>query len=819
MPDGLLRVYADHSQTRVRTTPNTIAALAFELCGETLSDNVMLDPVTKTLMLRPSVLTVDWYTTNTGITLKNSIASGYEVKTSARWDETEVFLGAGKFVRCDDTSSNEYIRTSVVPGINRPVHLTYFAFSAGDKSIICECGWSNSTTPSAETATLGFKIWSDGVVQMYKGGTLLTEGKISGSKAAQGTQNETVTIIFLPCRRRDMVVFGSGGDGFVWTFDDIDEDETAPEITPAEKFFVAPNTSDPNFQVQFGACKFPSTANAISEVYQFGTPPLADQDLFEDWQNPVFTGITTASIYGDTAYAGTTDVDSATLRDENDTADFVADGVSTSCRTKVVLSGDGDYTPFIYGAVWEYRFVHQQTNASEEFELGDYIREVSLSVPDDPTGATLNVTCYLEREVEVDGIESQYLLESEVPNATTQSYRPVSAETDPVTIGGNTINGCQLFDGYVSRPRLTDAIRDRVKVVEWTCLSIEALLNEYQFTSRVPFDGMPLCKGEGAFSAVGYVLERCGIPADRHKLSDLDYVISEVPAKGGDDWNLAAEVGDTGRDVLDKLHKLAADCVYGSHPGGDGKPEFWFLAPEDLPTDPVVTLYRTEEDVEALEPWIPAEERVKYLYHSYNDEVLAIEANVVRATGLDPRTDKIIQSYAIDLASVETDAAPSARPANWVGHPLVVGVASRQFRSTRDTDRVVQKLLPIATEQGTVCEFDANTMICYSSEGVGATTGYWLPLWRMDVVHLDGIGDVRISSLNVRFVKDVEEGQRGEGIVRVASYTGGTPRGRGGTTIESIQRYQQMRLARRGYQESIRTAIVASPAKSVSVVS
>lgn len=800
-----IAVYTDHAQRRIVNTPNTLAALAAELCGIDSTD-AMVDPITKTLIVRPSVLDPDWYTSNAGIYAKPSKASGYEVKTSTRWTEPEVFEGAGTFLQCDDPSGGEYARTQTAPGLNRGVYLLYFAYSAGDRTPILECGWSNSATPSAETADIGFKFWSDGLAQLYISGDLVADGKVSGSKSGAATQNEVVSVVILPGRRRELIVFSSAGDGFSYVFETIDEDDAAPVITPdATKFFVVPGSADSNIQVQFGALVFPSTAVAVSNTYNFGVPPSASQTLFDGWFNPVFSGITSASIYGDTAFAGSVDVTSATLRNEDNSGAFVNDGVETAARTRLELSSDGSYPPFIYGAMFEYTFRAEDTDESEQTEISEYIASVDLTVPDDPFGTVASVDLFMGRENEDDEIVR---LTDEVPNIDTQSYRPISFEFSDAGI--STI---RILDAFVKQPKYVDSIRDRTARLRLECYELAKLVEEYQFTSRVPFDGMPLSRPQPAFSAIGYVLGRCGIKPEQMRLSDLGYIISETPSRDGDEWNVVAEVGETGRDVLEKLHRLAADCVYGSHPGIDG-PEFWFLDPDDLSPDPVIRLFRNEDDAALFLPSVTGEDLLRYLYHSFNEETLSFEANIVRATGVDPRTLNLIQSYAIDDASIDPSVPPSARPDNWSGFPLHVGAASRQFRRQIDTDRAVEALLPVVTEVGKVGEFSANTMLVYDATG----SGDYLPVWRMDLVELDGIGERRVTSLTSNWRKDIPTGRRGEGVTRSATYTVGTVRGSGGTSVESIQRYQKMKLQQRGYIDLLRMGIVAGTPKSVQKV-
>lgn len=826
----VLTITLDHAQRRLKYPSSTIALQGVEL----LEDNdgtrldVMMAPVINTLILTPYQCDTAWFTSNAGNYAKPTIGGGYEVKTGGKWvtSGVECYPGAGTYLQCDD-SSGEYARTSTAPGLNRGVYFSFHSYSQGDSFLMYECGWSNSASPTAGTASVGLQIYSDGEVRIYKGGTLQKSNR-GGGYRIEIDANTVNNLIILPCRRRELVVFKrkfgvlgtktgpmgvQSGGGFVHVFDDIAEDEAAPVITPAgEKFFVTAPSSG-SIQIQFAALTFAASGDALSRLWSMARPPRVGSSLI-DWSNPTFPAVTNAGLYGDTAYSGTTGVSAAALRNSADSGDFTPDGEANSARLKLTLTGDGYYTPFLYGAILQYEEVVADTDASEEFDLTPFVMSASIEVPDDPFGAKmqLEVLLGLEDDSEPDPDETDSPvarnLEDEVPFIASQSWRPIKAALS---------SGPAFLDGIIRKPKRTDAMYSNGLRLAFEARAIESLIETFRFTSRLPFDGYPLCQPvEWGVSVVSKILQEVGVydllarvylsPVYKSGTTDL-YYISSAPSSSCEEWNLAAEVGESGREVFEKVHRLAADCIYGGHPGANG-PEFWFLTPEEHAlVTPAVVLYRTLDDAKAAFPLLTDEEASELLYSGFHEEVMEIEATEVQATGLDPRTDQLVSSYGVDDDLADPAIQPSLRGSGWVGTPLPSGVSARAFKSQEDTDKCVNALLPIATQQQLIGEFDANTILWVEST---AAPGVLLPLWRMDKVTLDGFGDRTISSMSGRFIKEIADGERGEGYSRTAHYTTGAVRGKGGKTAAEIRAIRAMRENKRFIADLQRSPLVAT---------
>lgn len=793
----VLTVTLDHAQQRLKSYAHRIALLGSELAAigartTTLVGNgTMIAPVINTLILQPKQLDQAWYTSNAGAYVKPDLTSGYNVNTSGKWKEFP--REGGPYIECHD-SAGEWARTSANVGTNRGISLSFWPFSTGVLHIVLDCGWAPDTWTFGTDFTVGLRFWSDGSVEVWKG------GEHKGTYNFGGAMTNMVHTVILPCRRRELLVFGNTGQNFVHVFDDIDENETAPEITPDERFYVYSNGG--SIQTQFCPLTFPTSGYSVSTQWVFADAPPEGASLYNGWVND-FSAVTNAGVYGVSAFAGTTDVSTVELLATDGVSAFVPNGETHACRVKTTLTSGGTYTPFVWGLVIEYMHEVWSTPGAD-FDLTPFVMEASLSVPDDPFGDTYSVTCTLGLEEVVDSVDVTRLLLEEVPNIETQSYRPVLFK----------IGDTPYFDGFIRRPRFIDGLYDQVKRLEFEVHTLAALMEKVAFDTRLPLDNLPLCRpvDEGS-SAVSVIFEQMGFPTTRLRLSTIDYNFGGIPHAQCEEWAYAIEVGTTGMQAIEQVMRFASDAVYGTHPGLDGA-EFWVLSREDYEAqESVITVYRDIADVETNEPGITDPiEQAERLYDGWREETMELEANIVRATGLNPRTGAIIQSYARDEASIDAELDPASRPSNWCGFPLPVGVSARQFRRQEDTDRCVEGLLPIATQQGTIGEFDANTILL-TEDG--------LPVWRMDKITLDGIGERFVTSLSAHHVKEVaDDNGRIDGYHdRRAHYTVGTILGHGGTTIADIQAIQRQRLAQQFITDLQRSPLFATGILSTNRVS
>ena len=192
----------------------------------------------------------------------------------------------------------------------------------------------------------------------------------------------------------------------------------------------------------------------------------------------MFTGITSANVYGVTAFAGTTDVTSVELVETDGSTAFVADGLLNSARLKITMEGDGSYTPFIYGAVFAFDGETGLTNDTEEADLDDYILELVIEQGDDPWGCTFRWLSKSRTRRRIHGCK-------------TENHRQEAG-------GKNSeCDGLVLVDGRYGEPRYVDGLTDELKSVALSLMPITAQLRAYQFRDEFPFDGYLLSDSTG----------------------------------------------------------------------------------------------------------------------------------------------------------------------------------------------------------------------------------------------------------------------------------------------------------------------------------
>src|SRR5690606_2361409 len=140
--------------------------------------------------------------------------------------------------------NDELIFTPTLGNINQPMFVGWYAHAGADDFPTLECGWSDDG--SREFAR---RFFLSGHAELWKGGELVAPGEVSGGRTAGGIADKFVGVMLLPFRRRELLVYSTGGDGFVHLFEDLDEDGTVQEIVPNTKFWVRALSGTATFQI------------------------------------------------------------------------------------------------------------------------------------------------------------------------------------------------------------------------------------------------------------------------------------------------------------------------------------------------------------------------------------------------------------------------------------------------------------------------------------------------------------------------------------------------------------------------------------------
>ena len=541
------------------------------------------------------------------------------------------------------------------------------------------------------------------------------------------------------------------------TFEDIAEGASNPVIIADEPFWWYAPTSSLN--VELAVLQYPSTGYVTSVPLALAQAPEVGATLEPRTNGVIAPAVTTAKVIGaqpEIGAADTTNVVSAVSVVELDGSAFTPDGTIKDVLLKVELTGDGDYTPFLYGAHAAYAATFDVTDDSEQFDITPYIVKsegVSLNVPDDPGGVSFEFT--LKSPETIQGADVAKLL--------TLGNRPAQ-----VRIGTNII-----IDGVMTEPEFIDAVYDDAARLKCTIRDRLWIAQQLQFRERVPLDDVPLCETEDATnyweSAVQFIAYQAGI---LNTEMDLDAIGFTIPNRPSDDlyeaFQTLIEIGSSPYDELARLvGTYASGFAWRMKPQPSAAmPKLLFYDPDNLSGTPDYVLYRTETDA------IAGGGAATDLYYAYNEQPLPIDANEVRCTGYDTRTKRTVQAFKVDAASQDPTTAPSSRPDNWLGLPRVVGIIDPRFNSENACIKAVEAIFPRVTPRYWISTFTSELLFKSTGEVV----------WPSDLVELDGRRTVRISAMSVAFI--VEDS--GSIAVRQVTYTGGTILNRGGYDLFGI---------------------------------
>lgn len=711
MPAFTLSV--DHAQPRLDGARDR---LSVTMAGMSLNSkyyaDTWIDPVTNSVFLRPAPMYDAFYTSNAGIYAKQTLA-GLDKNGGHKWVEVERFPGAGKVMQT--SQAGDWIRTSAALGANRAVCVGFHNYSAGDDFTTLSFGWGTTTD---NTNGVVIELYSNGEFAIFKDGVSL------GVYEVNINANEWNTLVLIPCRHRELLIIANRSGGTRIVFEDITEDDASPVITPAQKFWVKNVTG--SAQVQLFPMKFPSSGYLTSDLTSFSEPPSASDSL-ETWTNDAWAGGAgqTYRLLGHPSYAGTV-AGSAAIRTTTDSGAFVNNGSNIQTRIRVSLTGDGNYSAAVYAAHVAYGSFVADTDDSEQFDdLLEYCQGVTLAVGDDDQGQEMTFNIRRPQELDVS-----------VFNIAGGVNRPVMLALGSVNI----------FDGVLSptgivRPLLDDTVQS----LSVECRDYTALLESYVFDHRVPLDGLDWK------DALIFVVNRSGWPSAQMNITDPGLTISAIPGAMASELQTVIEPGDTAlKWVRQLMEDYASTWEWGFRPTATGL-EFYALSQAVLGTTPHVTLYSTIDDAISVGGY-STDEAFEWVYRDYNDTQVEPEGNIVRVTGYDPRARRPIQAFKFDSASVDPTTVPSARPANWLGAPRRVALASPALNTQDEVDAATEEIY----DRVTGSQFYAQVTCRCPLMG---TDPDMFPIWRSRNVELDGIGVFRVVGLTLTIEKEWTTGE------------------------------------------------------------
>jgi hypothetical protein len=706
-----LSLIFDHAQMRVdqervcvffqasRDNPNGVFSKHQSQWSEIHYSDFFIDPITLTGMLCPAPEYDDWYTSSAGIYAKLGIAdlalSGGG-SLGANWREQEP---SGRKWLWNETNaaSPEGVVTVASYLKNRAFFIAFFAHGDGSDFEQFLCGW-NSTADYL--SGVGLRFFSSGEVFVYKDGVIVGTGKITGGASRQKMAGQWVEVYLIPFRRKELLVLSKNGDGFTVILEDIADDDPDPTITPATNFWAKVPAG--TCSIQMAPLQFSSAGSACSKTLGLAEPR---------------SGTPTYEAVYDPPFAGTTSV-ALSLRDAADPS-LAYDGLDQTCRMKFDLTGDGAYTPFVYAGTAEFEPV-LTTTADEPVDLTDKAQSIELSVPENPSGVELNVEFLDPDALGLTGV-------------LAHSNRPVKLLVGSVIVfGGRTEPAEYDPTAFAESSLVRMGARDYWKKLETT-----------RFRDPMPLEGTTIT------DALERVLSVAGVEAANTDIEAETFELPLSPSPSTGEWATLIEPDEEGTPahwVERLIETYCATWIYGFKPTLTGT-KFMAKSPDEIGTTPLATLYSKRSDAIAI-GLHTAEEASRFVYRRARQTALEPEANDVRVTGWDGRTQRAIQSYYPDAASQDPGLAVVDRPENWLGEVRSLGIFDPMITSQEACDRAATIIFDRVSRVRRMCEWECDFIL--GTDGV--------PAWRGDCVELDGIGTFRIVSLSVRFERDYDDG-------------------------------------------------------------
>lgn len=672
--------------------------------GTRYRSNAYVDPVTKTAMLMPAPRSASWNTNGTGDNARYQV-SDY-VLTAARWTNDPILFASDYWVKGKDSSGNpgEVVTTSATQPRNGGMYLAWYAANASQQDWVqMECGWG---TPD-EGAPVSLRFYASGKVEVYRYGVYQGDVNISGNETPQQTANTFTDVLILPYRRRELLLLSNRGGGGSILFEDLDPDDEDPEMIPALPFwwYVPSGLA----KVQCAPLRFATSGYVTGITSYFREAPR--------------TGAPQGSLVACDENGGTV---TASLREpEAPGTTFVPNGVKTTARVRIDMTGSGTRTPNVYGAYLTFEGELLSTPDAST-PMDDWLTKLSLECSDAPSDS--RITAELKAP--------QAIIDAGVANLLSTSNRPF--ELRSVTFGTSALDSTTVyFTGRTEPVHFVEALDDGARKVTLEARDHWKAFEHYCFSDCVPLDGLNI------IDAVEFLLNTVGF--SDYELEPVAFALPQTSSPSQGDWNVLIEVGDTVADWLQRLHQdYMATWFMGWVPKGDGF-KFVLKSPSGLGSTSVRTLYcSTEEALDSLDDSDVDVVLPQLVYRHYSDEVLEPEANDVWVTGFDPHTRRPIQAHKADYDSQDPTVPVHLRPGNWLGEIRKYGLFDSTITSQEALERAANILYERLTPYRVIAEFVSDFLI--------KDDGY--PVWRGDVVTLNGLGDYRIKSFSAQFMKE-----------------------------------------------------------------
>ncbi len=681
------------------------------------SANVWMDPVTRTVLLRPLPTTAGWGTTFTGDYARLSKTS-YTLTTPAVWQDHHV--GANGNVYLYGLGTNERVTTTASYAANLGWYLSVFVGGVGTERDRVAVEFTMGT-PGA-TGTIGLKAYTDGSVELWKGTTFLKryqperQGLALRADGKVNPAGEFLDFLIIPCRLRDLLVLSNRGVQFSHTFEDLSDDaDVVNTITPAAA--VSWLVPEGQAAVQLAPLRYAASGSIVTRTKTFRYPPPTGS--VPEYRTVV-----------DTLGSGAVAVVES-LKAADGSTPFSPNGTNDVARLKVALStSDTLRTPFLFASDAWYPRTRTETDGTDALDITEHLDFLRLDVPEN-SPATL--------EFAVRGFGD--LSDAGLAQIVNVGDRPVRLAA----------YGLDIFRGTADHPTFTDHWADKARRLTWHAEDRARDFEDWTFADAIPFDGDLLT------DAVGFVFELPGFDAATEAVLSTDtFALPVTTGVSEGEWQFLPQRGDTAKHWLDTFRDtFAATWWAWWGPTEDGY-KWHFLKPEDLPALPGITCYR--DTATADEAGVPGSTIRFRKIRTFTESRKQAEANQVIVIGRDPRTDRYL-TYQWDDAAAQNPATPvGSRPSNWASGKV------RRFQwldpaltTQAAVDRAGAILVDRLTAVRRLAEWESDFLVNPTSS---------VALWRGDVVRIVGYAtppntysDWRIVELSGEFRNEVAGGE------------------------------------------------------------
>ena len=601
-----------------------------------------VEPVANRVMLEPGPMNAQWITSNTGRFAKWAVGDFTLGTGSGTWKAC-TDDGSGAFMWYTGANDTTVSYTNFNVGLNQGICFEFWTATAvSSRYPILNLGWSATHDASSGVC---LELFGNGDIDVYKNGACVGQGKIGGDlfgyyDAAQGTfgaaPKDLLRLIMIPCSDRELlVVCPTHGGGFSHVFLDLEEGVAGQTILDNAPFWfqVVPPYSPP-VKVRVAPIQFAASGTIASNPTGWRlAPPYSSPDVAYVYQDltSVANGLTCSLVAATSGFPNLF-------------------SVPHPVQLQVSLSGGPSQTPFVYGALAMF--------------------DTQTAVTSTPVGhaAGLDVTSYMvsatiESEDAVGGHRATIRLRN--PRAIAALGSPnldkmcdrAFALSDASGVLGSFIAESPITeddfgmsnDDYDAALEVELAGRDGWKLAE-----------DYEFGDCLPFDTLTLAE---AFTQtcrnIGF-----GIYISA-AASSLKINASGVSADG--EWNMMADVGDRGSEVLQKLHQAFVPNWWLDLTFSGTQWVLNVLAPTDMPSTSAITLYRSIKDAIAIGGYSAASAPY-FVYRHFKKHYLEPEASQAWTLGEDFRTGRPLIVGQTDDAAADPTTPVASRPLNWVGY-------------------------------------------------------------------------------------------------------------------------------------------------------